>query len=398
MPAGIVVLVLGVMALGGAMGAAAAARRFGPQRLSAGLGDGRMMSFVSAGRALHAPVGGPVPARTQAASVSFISPRTGFVLGTAPCAHAPCSVVLRTQDRGATWVGLPAPRESISMPEGRGLWGLRFADSRDGYAYGDGLWQTENGGGQWRRVTGSSAPGRSIYDLEAVDDRELVAIAAPCSAGGCLARRVLTTRSLHGARWSVVARARVAVGGDMIAVHGGVVWVLLAGRVYVSEDGGASFNSETEPCDPRKAPGLAAASITNDGPHTYMLCIGEPGAGSAEKRVYVTSGPHAPWSPAGRLGTGGTGGTIAAGSDHAIIVASSSGASWLYRSADNAQRWRVAVAKDDGGLGWADLGFTTANDAVVVHGPAGSAGVGNGTRGQVLLSGDGGRTWHATHL
>jgi photosystem II stability/assembly factor-like uncharacterized protein len=50
--------------------------------------------------------------------------------------------------------------------------------------------------------------------------------------------------------------------------------------------------------------------------------------------------------------------------------------------------------QDDGGMGWADLGFTTAADGVVVRGPADSDG--NVTRrpGQLFLTDDAGATWH----
>ena len=48
----------------------------------------------------------------------------------------------------------------------------------------------------------------------------------------------------------------------------------------------------------------------------------------------------------------------------------------------------------DGGEGWADLGFTTPSNAVVIHGPAHSAG-GDGRPGRLLLSSDGGASWRA---
>jgi photosystem II stability/assembly factor-like uncharacterized protein len=50
--------------------------------------------------------------------------------------------------------------------------------------------------------------------------------------------------------------------------------------------------------------------------------------------------------------------------------------------------------QDDGGAGWADLGFTTATDGSVVYGPADSDG--NSTRrpGQLMLTDDAGATWY----
>jgi photosystem II stability/assembly factor-like uncharacterized protein len=51
-------------------------------------------------------------------------------------------------------------------------------------------------------------------------------------------------------------------------------------------------------------------------------------------------------------------------------------------------QWQTAVTEPDGGQGWADLGFTTASDGVVIHGPASK-----GFAGQLMLTQDAGQTW-----
>ena len=70
------------------------------------------------------------------------------------------------------------------------------------------------------------------------------------------------------------------------------------------------------------------------------------------------------------------------------MIATASAASWLYYSGDGAARWQTVVTELDGGQGWADLGFTTARDGVVIHGPAARS-----FAGQLLLTEDGGLTW-----
>ena len=50
--------------------------------------------------------------------------------------------------------------------------------------------------------------------------------------------------------------------------------------------------------------------------------------------------------------------------------------------------------QDDGGQGWADLGFTTAADGVVVRGPADSDGNSTGRPGQLFLTDDAGASWY----
>jgi hypothetical protein len=79
------------------------------------------------------PAGGPVPRGFRAQSVTFVSPTMGWVLGTAPCAAAPCTSVLRTRDGGRTWSGIPAPRVRLGdgLPA-EGASELRFADARNG--------------------------------------------------------------------------------------------------------------------------------------------------------------------------------------------------------------------------------------------------------------------------
>ena len=92
--------------------------------------------------------------------------------------------------------------------------------------------------------------------------------------------------------------------------------------------------------------------------------------------------------PAGVPGTAGDGGTIAAANRSQLVIATASAASWLYSSGNGAAQWQTVVTELDGGQGWADLGFTTASDGVVIHGPAA-----RGFVGQLLLTADGGLTW-----
>jgi len=96
-----------------------------------------------------APPGGPVPGGFTATSVTFVSAQQAFVLGTAPCSSAVCTSIVRTLDRGASWRGLPAPVVPLSAPGGTGVWGIRFATPEHGFVFGDGLWETSDGGQHW---------------------------------------------------------------------------------------------------------------------------------------------------------------------------------------------------------------------------------------------------------
>lgn len=344
---------------------------------------------------LSTPAGGPVPARTKATSVTFVSSQTAFVLGSAPCAHRPCTVILRTLDRGGSWRGLPAPLERVSARYGNGLWGLRFADPLRGYAYGDGMWVTGDGGASWRRMP---APARLVVDFAAVRDRELVALTSTCglASARCAGRLTLYHRPIAGGTWRRVATSGRFGFDDSIAVHANVVWALAGERLLVSVDGGRSFHPRSQPCPPHRGSLPQPASITDDGAHTFLLCIGQGFTGHTVKYVYRTNGTGSAWTLVGMSPAAGDGGTLAAGSDRALIVATASAASWLYSSRDAGRHWRTALSYGDGGEGWGDLGFTTATDGVVIHGPGVTDGGGSSKPGQLLLTSDGGRTWRVT--
>ncbi len=99
------------------------------------------------------PLGGPVPPDFAAASVTFVSLQTGWVLGTAPCTSPPCTSVVRTRDGGKTWAGIPAPKVGLSTDQLTGVHQIRFADAENGWAFGPELWATHDGGAHWTRVT-----------------------------------------------------------------------------------------------------------------------------------------------------------------------------------------------------------------------------------------------------
>ncbi|MGZ4480949.1 MAG: DUF4232 domain-containing protein, partial [Gaiellales bacterium] len=325
------------------------------------------------------------------ASVSFVSSGTAFVLGSAPCAHAPCTIVLRTLDRGRSWSRLSAPPEAISVPDGKGLWRLRFADARHGYAYGAGLWRTSNGAGSWQPM---KAPGRTVLAFAAVQGRELVAIMTVCRSVGCAKGVVLYHRPISAGSWRrfAVNTSRGTGFDDAIAVHGNVVWVLAGYDLYVSTDGGVSFRSHSQPCHPASVGIPCPGGISDDGPHTYLLCLGSGYTGGVQKYLYRTTGTASGWHEVGQPPSPGGPDGFAAGSDRAIVIAAVSGASWLYRS-DGGRRWRTALNYGDGGAGWSDLAFTSALDGAVIHAPAPLS-----STSQLLLTGDGGRTWHAAAL
>jgi len=340
------------------------------------------------------PAGGPVPNGFAATSVTFVSVDEAFVLGTAPCSHAPCTSIVRTLNRGASWVGLPAPVVPLGTGQGSSgaaVWGIRFADQAHGFVFGNVLYETTDGGEHWAQAAG---PQGSILSLEVIDG-QVLALTAPCSAqSGCGQNGTLERRPLSGGAWQVVTQVS---DPRLIATQARVAATLDGTSVVVTTNGGLSYTTHTTPCTTEGVAMPSSVAVTSaDG--LALLCAGEGAAGSVAKTVYVSSDLGAHWTKAGLPGSGGDPFDIAAATPTQLVVAAESGASELYYSGDSASTWGTAYMAGDGGQGWNDLGFTTTSDGVVVHGPAIQDGNPGGRPGQLLFTSDGGASWQLVHF
>jgi hypothetical protein len=339
------------------------------------------------------PPGGPVPKGFLATSVTFTSQDEAYVLGTAPCAHKPCTSIVRTLDRGAHWTGIPAPVVPVGSPygaAGAAVWGIRFGTPLHGFVFGDGLWETTDGGARWSHA---AFPGTSILSLATIDG-QVLALTRPCTPANCNTdTSTLYRRALSGGSWHKVAT--VALGGngpgDLISTQANVAAVPDGSSVLVTSNGGVSITRRSLKCGPSDVNGPADVAAT--GPHSLAeLCSGSAGAGSVAKSLYVSTDLGVRWTRAGTPPTPGDPADLAGTSGH-LVVAAVSGASFLYYSTTGA-RWSTAFEAGDGGLGFADLGFTTQTDGVVVRGPVYTDGNADGYPGQLLLTSNGGASWH----
>jgi hypothetical protein len=336
------------------------------------------------------PPGGPVPNGFAATSVTFVSPQEAFVLGTAPCTDAPCTSILRTLDRGVSWRGLPAPVVPLgnpnSDPAGPAVWGIRFADPDVGFVFGNGLWETIDGGAQWAPA---AFPGGTITSLEVIDG-QVLALTVACKAdAGCAQTGTLLRRPLAGGGWQTVAPVTDAT---TIATQARVAAVLAGTSVLVSTDGGLSTAKYATPCGTEGVAIPSSVAVTGaDG--LMLLCAGDAAMGSVDKTVYVSDDLGAHWTQAGSPPRGGDPMGSSAATPAQLVVAAASGASELYYSGDGGAQWSTAYYAGDGGMGFSDLGFTTASDGVVIHGPAISDSNAEGSPGQLLLTSDAGASW-----
>jgi hypothetical protein len=235
-------------------------------------------------------------------------------------------------------------------------------------------------------------PGRTVLSLATVQDRELVAAITACRSVGCAQGVALYRRPIRDGTWRrfAVNTNKGTAFDTAIAVHGNVVWILTGYKLYVSTDGGHSFRTHSQPCHPpQRGMGIPSpGGVTDDGSHTYLLCLGSGYTGGVKKFLYRAAGTASAWTRIGQPPSAGGPDGFATASDRSIVIAAVSGASWLYRSSDGGSHWRTALSYGDGGAGWADLAFTGPLDGAVIHAPAPRA-----TGGQVLITDDAGRTW-----
>jgi hypothetical protein len=337
------------------------------------------------------PSAGPVPAGFTAASVTFVSAQEAFVLGTAPGSG---THLLHTLDRGHTWVALTAPTAPLGRPGAGGgntVWGTRFASPSHGFVFGIGLWETIDGGKHW---ISASAPTGSILSL-AIIDGQVLALAAKAGPGGGLGPATLFRRPLAGGSWSSVAsvgQVDLLDPTDLIATQRKTAALLAGTSVLVTNDGGITL---THHATPSTSPGFTPASVTvNATGGLALLCVGQGYTGHTDKQVYTSADGGAHWTMAGKPSSEGDGGTLAASAGNVVLVTASA-ASWIDRSHNGGQTWATVKTYGDGGVGWADLGFTTPSNAVVVHGPAATPGATDSRPGELLLSVDGGATWQS---
>lgn len=212
--------------------------------------------------AASAPAGGPVPAGFRAQSATFVSADQGWVLGTAPCATAPCTSIVRTSDDGGTWAGIPAPTDGLENPQSgstipSGVSEIRFADNLNGWVFGPDLWSTHDGGAMWSHIT--SGPGASrVVDLESSGGFVYV-VTEQCSdqastCPGQLWRSGNTTDAFQTLATFAVA-PEDAYAGPILAVHDATGYVVTAATTgaigtpaLLVTANGTSWSTEPNPC------------------------------------------------------------------------------------------------------------------------------------------------------
>src|ERR1017187_7134885 len=143
-----------------------------------------LLLALGTGSASAQPAGGnPPPKGFEADSASFVSARTGYVLGARGCSRLPCKARLKeTVNGGRTWTSVPAPAVSLvpsyTPTPASAVSAVRFENARDGWLFGPALSATTDGGKKWHRM---SLPGDVI--ALAASDGVAFAASEPVNGG-----------------------------------------------------------------------------------------------------------------------------------------------------------------------------------------------------------------------
>ena len=134
----------------------------------------RQHTYLTAGNSGTTP-----PAHFRPTSVTVVGEGTvanpkfvGAVIGQAgpPCYYPRyCTSMAGTSNYGASWYGLSAP-VATGPQDATGVSQLRFANLKDGWAFGPALYETSGGGWPW---TPENTYGQRVIDIEAAGQSAL---------------------------------------------------------------------------------------------------------------------------------------------------------------------------------------------------------------------------------
>jgi hypothetical protein len=319
----------------------------------------------------------------RAVSVTFASPREGWVLGSVACGPARCLAIAHTVDAGRTWSRLPAPATTLSeirgTPEGgSGVSALRFASARDGWAFGPELWATHDGGHTWHR---SRVPGFGAAPVLALEAARGTVHAVLYD--GAASFRIASSPTNREA-WQL-ASLQIMVGAGpvpeiQLVLSGRAGWVLQNDRTVVNGARlvGGAWREWVPACASVIGPAQLAASSALD---VVAVCDVGQWSTPAGERLFVSRDGGTTFMRTGpRLPTTGAFG-VASPSRATIMVAGLLHDSLrLVGSFDGGRTWRTVLSL--GGASPVDLGFTTPSQGVIVTGS-----------GRLFMTRNGGHTW-----
>jgi hypothetical protein len=368
---------------------------------------------ASAAASSAVPTGlGPVPGNFRPTSVTFVGPRTGWVIGQAltpgHCASQFCTSVAVTRDAGKTWAGVPAPMAGPA-DGASGLSQIRFLDLKNGWAYGPQLYATHTAGKTWAQV---DTGGLRVTALETVGDR-VFAVWASCTGDGpayavnCT-RFTLYSALASGGTWAPVGASTTGLTNG--AASEAAQLVLTGSRGYLLAPGGELYSGPVDgsgpwtrvsslvascPVGPARGNGqptgaLLGAVNTSD---LLLACVSassgtSPSVSTQQKYVYSSKNGGRSWAQMTTAPATGVAFGLAASPTESVMLATDQGIDLLPAGE---MSWRTADVR--GGApagGFRYIGMTTDEQGIAL--PA------DPSAGTVWFTFDGGQSWTASRL
>lgn len=254
------------------------------------------------------------PAINQILDLTFVDASHGWLIGSQCDDQGNCSLALRsTQDGGKTWQTEPAPNTGIawngdSTPS-HNVRHIRFANLKDGWAFGPGLFATHDGGKTWTDETQD----QPLIALQPVEN-SVWAIEGSCTPENqcnfSLIQRIPANDS-----WQPLNHQPQIPGPQvqLVRYKGQDAWVLSwgpgsspskpANTLAVTHDGGKNWTGGSSPC-------TEAGSFTHrlaavDSQMIWVACAGEPGAGQQMKYLFKSSDGGENWGERIEIGSAG---------------------------------------------------------------------------------------------
>jgi photosystem II stability/assembly factor-like uncharacterized protein len=323
-----------------------------------------------------------VPQGFEAASVTFVSPKMGWVLGTT-CTGTSCAASLfRTDDAGKSWASSPTPPIMGDMAGDGGE--VRFANADDGWvvvagsgsAFSPQVWATFDGGSSWHAVS-FPAPvvNETISDLEAAHGEVY--------ASFCGDPVHIAMSPVNVSAWTVSTTSlQIGAGpvcGEQIVLQATNGWLINIDRTVINgarlHDG--SWVPWNPPCQSSGGPGELAAS---DPDHLVAICDSGVYAGPAAVQSSFSSDGGSTFVPATHSLPQADYGPCASPSPGVIIIGSSAQGD-LMGSFDGGEQWSPVYSSPTS-QGWEYVGFTTTSQGVAIE-----------SNGTLVMTVDGGHDW-----
>jgi hypothetical protein len=356
------------------------------------------------------------PPHFRPASVTFVGAQNGTggvvgaVIGQAgpPCATSVCTSLAGTSNYGQTWYGVSAP--VAPGPAGSsGVSQLRFANLRDGWAYGPALYETSGGGWPWQL---EDTYGQRVLDVESTPARAFAVFGTCYGTGADYAASCssfsLWTSVPDSRTWTQVSvpsaddqMQSTSSAAPLLVISGNDTAYLLtpSGEILsgpATAAGGPWTAAGAAKCKPGSPSTSGQATQRTaqlaSGPKLLLACDTPAANGRFTAAIY-TSANGAIWTPAGSVRVKGTPTSLTAASSASAPtgVAALATTAGIKYSANGGTSWQAATIT--GGTptgGFSYVGMTDADQGVAV--PA------NASLGEVYLTNDGGKTWQASPI